>query len=241
MTTPDPLPILYAAVAKGPTLLAELATATAIAIADGDEAADLRPLAARCLAASPPFHRLYTHTAAGRIYAFLIDEPLVFFAIADESLPRSDALLFLRRLRDAATATPFRRRIAGATPLCFQDELLPVLRRLVSPDNPPPAPPPASPPSDAPLTAGTPSGSEDGRPKKLSNKWRKKFWSDESESRMEIPPDSTHNADLGVGIRSARKLWRRHVWRVLLLDLIICCILFVIWLFVCHGFQCIAR
>lgn len=46
--------------------------------------------------------------------------------------------------------------------------------------------------------------------------------------------------DGGVGGRQkAKKIWRRHVWVVLILDLAVCLILFGIWLFVCRGFQCI--
>lgn len=43
----------------------------------------------------------------------------------------------------------------------------------------------------------------------------------------------------GVGRHKAKKIWRRHVWIVLMLDLAVCLILFGIWLFVCRGFQCI--
>ncbi|KMT15998.1 hypothetical protein BVRB_3g051800 [Beta vulgaris subsp. vulgaris] len=42
-----------------------------------------------------------------------------------------------------------------------------------------------------------------------------------------------------VGRHKAKKIWRRHVWIVLVLDLAVCLILFGIWLFVCRGFQCI--
>lgn len=41
------------------------------------------------------------------------------------------------------------------------------------------------------------------------------------------------------GKQKAKKIWRRHVWVVLVLDLAVCLILFGIWLMVCHGFQCI--
>ncbi|XP_021729115.1 phytolongin Phyl2.2-like [Chenopodium quinoa] len=44
---------------------------------------------------------------------------------------------------------------------------------------------------------------------------------------------------VGVGRNKAKKIWRRHVWIVLVLDLAVCLILFGIWLFVCRGFQCI--
>lgn len=45
----------------------------------------------------------------------------------------------------------------------------------------------------------------------------------------------------GGGKQKAKRIWRRHVWIVLGLDLAVCLILFGIWLFVCHGFECIER
>ena len=43
------------------------------------------------------------------------------------------------------------------------------------------------------------------------------------------------------GKQRAKRIWRRHVWIVLTLDLAVCLILFGIWLFVCRGFECIER
>ncbi|XP_050235736.1 phytolongin Phyl2.2 [Mercurialis annua] len=37
----------------------------------------------------------------------------------------------------------------------------------------------------------------------------------------------------------AKQIWRKHVWIVLILDLVICVVLFGIWLWVCRGFKCI--
>lgn len=36
----------------------------------------------------------------------------------------------------------------------------------------------------------------------------------------------------------AKKRWRQHVWMVLGVDLIVCCVLFGIWLGICRGFKC---
>ncbi|XWS50344.1 hypothetical protein CRYUN_Cryun12cG0080000 [Craigia yunnanensis] len=46
---------------------------------------------------------------------------------------------------------------------------------------------------------------------------------------------------LGGGDRQqkAKQTWRKHVWVVLILDLLVCATLFGIWLWVCRGFQCI--
>ncbi|GAA0141388.1 hypothetical protein LIER_35383 [Lithospermum erythrorhizon] len=39
--------------------------------------------------------------------------------------------------------------------------------------------------------------------------------------------------------KQAKKSWQKHVWIVLSLDLVICLILFSVWLWVCRGFKCI--
>lgn len=39
--------------------------------------------------------------------------------------------------------------------------------------------------------------------------------------------------------QKAKKVWKKHVWVVLSMDLIICTILFVVWLCICGGFKCI--
>ncbi|XP_068666097.1 phytolongin Phyl2.2-like [Aristolochia californica] len=39
----------------------------------------------------------------------------------------------------------------------------------------------------------------------------------------------------------ARKVWRQHVRIVLLIDFVVCCVLFAIWLSICKGFHCISR
>ncbi|XVE58357.1 hypothetical protein DITRI_Ditri04bG0163500 [Diplodiscus trichospermus] len=45
---------------------------------------------------------------------------------------------------------------------------------------------------------------------------------------------------VGGGDRQkAKQTWKKHVWVVLILDLLVCATLFGIWLWVCRGFQCI--
>lgn len=41
------------------------------------------------------------------------------------------------------------------------------------------------------------------------------------------------------GHQKAKKVWKKQVWVVLSLDLIVCTILFIVWLCVCRGFKCI--
>ncbi|KAF3666185.1 hypothetical protein CQW23_07800 [Capsicum baccatum] len=39
--------------------------------------------------------------------------------------------------------------------------------------------------------------------------------------------------------QKAKKVWKKQVWVVLSLDLMVCTILFIVWLCVCRGFKCI--
>ncbi|XP_059663611.1 phytolongin Phyl2.2-like [Cornus florida] len=41
------------------------------------------------------------------------------------------------------------------------------------------------------------------------------------------------------GTQRAKLVWKKHVWVVLSLDLIVCFVLFGIWLWICRGFKCI--
>ncbi|CAH8371646.1 unnamed protein product [Eruca vesicaria subsp. sativa] len=57
-------------------------------------------LAALCLEKTPPFHKWYFETISKRTFGFLIEDGLVYFAIADEVFKRSSLLGFLENLRD---------------------------------------------------------------------------------------------------------------------------------------------
>lgn len=48
-----------------------------------------------------------------------------------------------------------------------------------------------------------------------------------------------YSGEFGHSQKAAKKVWKKHVWVVLSMDLIICTILFVVWLCICGGFKCI--
>lgn len=55
-------------------------------------------------------------------------------------------------------------------------------------------------------------------------------------------PVSSSNKGVIINDRQkAKQIWKKHVWVVLILDLFVCAVLFVIWLWVCRGFQCMDR
>ncbi|WOK97253.1 hypothetical protein Cni_G05961 [Canna indica] len=237
---PDPNPILYACVARATTILVELPSDKAGAADDDDHDPHSR-LAARCLADAPRFHRHYSHTSGGRIYSFLMDDPLVLFAIADEALvERSRVLLLLRRLEDAFSSAVLRRRSSSdaLAHLSLQEEFLPVLRRIVmsiaSEDEEPPPPRPCAPP---PSASYQPSESDEDRRGK-----DKKSRKGKSKTVISVVDRDIVDSDPGNGgSKSVRKVWRQHVRTIILVDLLICCLLLAVWVSICRGFECITH
>ncbi|KAF5731261.1 hypothetical protein HS088_TW19G00867 [Tripterygium wilfordii] len=53
------------------------------------------------------------------------------------------------------------------------------------------------------------------------------------------PPAHRSGIHMAGDRQKAKQVWRKHVWVVLILDLVVCAILFGIWLWVCRGFKCI--
>jgi hypothetical protein len=52
-------------------------------------------------------------------------------------------------------------------------------------------------------------------------------------------PSNSLQKDLGsMRMRSLRRKWWRQVWIVLSIDAVVCLVLFVIWLSICHGLEC---
>ncbi|KAG6484027.1 phytolongin Phyl1.2-like [Zingiber officinale] len=231
-------PIIYVCVAHGTTVLAELSRCAADAPLDGDENHHLpSQLADQCLAFAPRFHRQYSHTAGGRIYAFLMADPLVFFAIADDDKPLAP-LLLLERLRDSfsSSAVLHRRCSSLSEPLprlFLQEDFLPELRRMVLSlgswtEEPPPSTAIPNPVTNVPL----PSHSDEDQNQKKKN----------SKMAISVVDRDIDDSDPGNGdSNSAPKLWSQYVRKIILIDLLLCSLLLVAWILVCRGFQCISH
>ncbi|KAJ0963112.1 hypothetical protein J5N97_028234 [Dioscorea zingiberensis] len=249
-------PVLYACVAHGPTVLADH-----LFLHDPDpdfDDPDLLSTAHLCVAAAPRHHRVYTHTARGRIHAFLMADPdplLFFFAIANESLGPPQALLLLNRLRHAFSSNLLTAPFDPPAPHCLQDQFLPVLHGLLSSPAPspseekpslPPLSPPLSPPPPEPSPVEERNENEnEGKEKKKKHKPKKKksLVSAENRTTIFVSDDEIgdENACLSFpSVKQARRAWERLVRVVLLVDLLICTFLFAIWLLVCRGFKCLA-
>ena len=234
----DPSLFHYACIAKGTTILAEF----------NPKDAALGAIAAKCLEKTPPFHASFAHTVRSKTYKFLIDEPFVYFLISDEKLDKSDGLPFLNCGRDA-----FVRDFQGHNKLenlsshCFQGEFSPVFRQLLAPalciiDG-----------------IGSPIGQRIGQSGLLrgnngTNRMKNRFLEGvigrkNRENGIGLSPEFSPNVHKNRGICSrelndhqrAKKIWKRQVWIVLLLDLVACVILFVVWLWICSGLKCMER
>ncbi|BAT78838.1 hypothetical protein LR48_Vigan04g153800 [Vigna angularis] len=212
----NPELIHYACIARSDTILAQH---------QSDKEPNMEALAAQCVAQAPPNHSLYSHTVNNRTYTFLIDPPFVFFLISHHTLLKSQTLPFLHRIRSS-----FRQTLPSSvqshhhfTPLSFQPQFYSIFDHALTNDSqdralrsePPLNPPPQGlkkkkRPNDAPATLD------------VSD--------DVSLSPLKHQPHDRHT--------KAKHVWKKHVWLLLLLDLFVCAVLFLIWLWVCSGFKC---
>lgn len=209
-------------------------------------------LAALCLETIPPFHRWYFETIGDNTFAFFINNGYVYFAIVRHSFGNSQLLRFLEKLKDE-----FGRR--GGS-LCLQEQLIPVVRDLVASlqradaatvwPSPSPRIEAAGASTKAPLL---------GRPSKHDKKKMKDhavFMRDiemeehrrSSSGPLDAPSDQgtssvspLHHKDY-TSSRSSQNLhnkWCRQVRIILAIDAVVCVVLFIIWLVICRGIQCI--
>lgn len=195
---------------------------------------ELAALAKRCVAAAPAYHRHYHHTARGRSYGFLIDGSLVCFAIYGDSLGRAAALRFLRSVRSA-----FLKSAGGA-------DFGPVLRYLMQM-----APSRSFMSGEEHQLAHRKEGTTEavnvacgeaavfGRPVKYEKISRELSTRDTSDWGEDSDGECGSFSEKGGGRERARRVWRRHVKVVLVIDFLVCLVLFGVWLSICKGFQCI--
>ncbi|KAK6155574.1 hypothetical protein DH2020_009822 [Rehmannia glutinosa] len=249
---PNPDLIQYACIAKGTIVLAEF----------NSKDAALGAIAAKCLDKTPSYHATFTHTIRSRTYTFLIDKPFVYFVIFDEKLENSEGLAFLKSVRDAfREGFQGKRKLEKLSSHCFQGEFNPVFHQLLGP-----APYHmegiGSPTGQRIGQNGvflSGSGPIRGRPKpnveKVLNKMKNRLLGG---FKRNGEKENDENGGSGIGLsrelsltmhkngglysveqhQKAKKVWKKHVWVVLSLDLMVCIILFVVWLWVCSGLKC---
>ncbi|CAA3010568.1 phytolongin -like [Olea europaea subsp. europaea] len=115
----------YVCIARDTTVLAEFNSK--------DE--KLGSIAEKCLEKKPPFHSTFSHTVRFQTYAFLIDDPFVYFAIFDEKLEKFEGLGFLRSVKKAFDkifqVDLGKKKLERLSSHCFQGEFNPVFHRLL--------------------------------------------------------------------------------------------------------------
>ncbi|KAI4337977.1 hypothetical protein L6164_016336 [Bauhinia variegata] len=252
--------IFYACIAKGTTVLAQFRS----------EEPRIEELAAQCLEKTPPNHSMFSHTVRESTYTFMIADPFVYFAIFNEGLVKSEGHWFLNRLKCGFDEIIRSRSITASddfSSLCFQTQFDSIIRELMPLDsdldldgvNPQWSEGKDSQNSQNSSIKGTRSGMIAMLENPIKGLKKKKRVSTESnliddknaklENKLDVcdtingcPRDfafvSTKSA---VNDRQrAKQIWKKHVWVVLLLDIFVCAALFIIWLWVCRGFQCMA-
>ncbi|GAA0173469.1 hypothetical protein LIER_27077 [Lithospermum erythrorhizon] len=96
---------------------------------------EIEKLGAQCLEKSPPYHQWYFQTMGKRTFGFLMDEVYQYFVIVNETLGKAEAFKFLEHLRDefrTLTSKGLSRSMSNLNSLRFQEQLVPVIRRLVT-------------------------------------------------------------------------------------------------------------
>ncbi|GFQ05792.1 probable vamp-like protein at1g33475 [Phtheirospermum japonicum] len=226
---------------------------------------EIANLALSCLEMTPPYHRWYFQTAGKHTFGFLIDNEYVYFAIVYESLGNSHVLRFLQKLRDEFGRVGDKRgstkTVSSLDSLCLQEHLFPVVLRLVAsleqhvkqewPDN-------SNGNNTHVVDDGVASSTKAPLLGKPSKQDKKKMKDDHVAVAIEMEEhrrstDRGHKIDHGASSSSSsqstrinklssqnlQKKWCRRVWIVLAIDAAVCVVLFIIWLFVCHGTECI--
>ncbi|OIT38509.1 PREDICTED: phytolongin Phyl1.1-like [Nicotiana attenuata] len=118
--------VYYCSVSKGGRILYSY-------IGVGDD--EIENLAVLCLEKTPPYHKWYFQTMAKKTFGFLMEEGYVYFAITDEGLGNVEVLRFLEQLKDEFRKVARKgsgRSMSNLNSLCVQEQLVPVIRHLIT-------------------------------------------------------------------------------------------------------------
>lgn len=231
---------VYCCVAKGNKIL----------YAYNSKGIELECLAALCLENAPAFHRWYFHSVGTKTFGFLMADGYTYFAIIDPSVGNLAILRFLEHIQES-----FKKVAKNG----FHDELVPVIRRLIaSLENMPRS----AFSLDENYEGNSPSTSTKAPllGKSIEKHHDRKKTKDKAVQRddandglgdrataIDMPPQQTMGSmslqrSLSSGLRvqqAARRQWWCLVKIIIAIDVIICLVLFGIWLAVCKGLSCV--
>lgn len=215
--------IHYLCIAKSTTILAHHIKNT--------KDSNFESLASECLTKTPPNHSFFSHTVNNLTYTFLIDPTFVIFAIFDHHLLKSHALAFLNRVRSSLIETL--NQNDNFVPFSLQTQFDSVFNETLNfYDLSPSGNEKSSPLTTLPLIGKPGEGLK--KKKRLIDDGKDAALVDLSDDAVSLPFAKVNDR------QKAKHVWKKHVWVVLLLDLFVCAVLFVIWLWVCSGFKCMA-
>ncbi|XP_071691965.1 phytolongin Phyl2.2-like [Rutidosis leptorrhynchoides] len=210
----NPNSILYTCIAIDTTILAEF---------NSKHADDLTNLATKCLHKTPPFHSTFSHTVNGKTYMFYIQNPFVYFGIFDELLEKPECLSFLKTVKDAFTSTIDHRNHDTLSFHFFQDEFSPMFQRILGFD------------SEVDMMSSL-NDYHVGNSESLRRKKRIGL----EDEKSDVYSDDDASVSSGCRVQKGMYIWKKQVMVVLSVDLVVCVALFIIWLWVCNGFECVA-
>uniref|UniRef100_A0ACD5WJ51 Uncharacterized protein n=1 Tax=Avena sativa TaxID=4498 RepID=A0ACD5WJ51_AVESA len=188
-------------------------------VAGEEEVEAARALSALCLDHAPEHHHWHHHTVDGRrTFAFLAGEEdgRTYLAIAEPTPGGTEVVRFLERVRDACGAAPRRRRL--------RDEAVSrVVRQFVQTLQP------------GPISSSTANAVLAGAGGSFSD--------EASSADEEALPEEGGSRRRQRPTRPSwmHTWWRRHAMAVIGVDVVLCLVLFGVWLAVCHGFTCVQR
>lgn len=237
--------VLYTCVADGATIIADFVR----------DDLDLETLAVKCLHHTPPNHAVYSHTVDNRSYVFLIDERFVLFGIFDEGLEKRKRLWLLKKMRDGFDEILMKREGVLVEKFGYkslQGEMSEVFRRLLDGEierigsvnglvrfvvdekakNVVPML----------VGKGVIKKKKRGAAVELNGESRETNSLDEDMMSKESLGFINKHGNGGTGVgrqRAARSSWRKRAWIVLFIDVVVCLVLFGVWLFICRGFKCL--
>ncbi|CAN8230243.1 unnamed protein product [Cochlearia groenlandica] len=232
----NPSLLLYSCIAKGSLILADFSH---------KEDPDLEALALRCIENLPPHHSMVSHTVHKRTYSLNIDGLFSYFAILDESVPKSESLWLFDRLKSAAAGLVSDGSTTDLSQYCLQSKLDPVFAEIAGSGG-------INKDFESESVANRSLDSSKGGAftpllgKPLNVLKNKKRLQTEVKSEKVDSRGCVLSKGLRNGLvhdhhhrQKAKQIWRKHVWIVLLFDVFVCVVLFGIWVWVCQGFQCI--
>ncbi|KAL6616477.1 hypothetical protein ACP70R_038747 [Stipagrostis hirtigluma subsp. patula] len=196
----------------------------------GEDAEAALSLAALCLEHAPEHHRWHHHTVAGaRTFAFLsADDGRTYFAAADPTPGSAETVRFLERVRDACDAAP-RKRLRD-------DAVAPVARQFVQAQRAAAAG--RSPAANAALPGASPLARLPSTPLAPACTGGEK---DEEHQPQLLGAPQHRGVQPEESARPGWRAWWRQAVVVIGVDVVVCLLLFAVWMGVCKGFKCVTR